>query len=98
MRAAVLLTVAVISGCAAQPTYYHPHKTQADFDRDKYGCHQEAVQYAANLGFHGNPLIVNQQAHECMVQKHGYTTTAPSAPAEPTAKPKPRQPTDPDSF
>lgn len=101
MRAIVLLTVVAMTGCAAQQTYYHPGKTQADFDRDKYDCHQSAMQYAANLGFHGNPLIVRDQYHVCMIQKHGYTTTAPSQPVEraaPAAKPEPRQPSNPDSF
>ena len=64
--------VMLLSGCATF-TYEHPGKTQEDFNRDKYDCLQVGTQYAANLGFNGNPMVVSDAAHKCMIQKYGYT-------------------------
>ena len=70
MRYLALLAV-LLTGCATT-NWTHPNKTAQDFERDKYDCQQTATQYAANLGFNGNPLIVSDHYHKCMTQKYGY--------------------------
>ena len=45
MTAAIALTLA---GCA-KPVWYHPTKTQADFDRDAAQCQYEAIAATANI-------------------------------------------------
>ena len=70
MRYLALLAV-LLNGCATT-NWTHPNKTAQDFERDKYDCQQTATQYAANLGFNGNPLIVSDHYHKCMTQKYGY--------------------------
>ena len=69
MRYLALLAV-LLTGCATT-NWTHPNKTAQDFERDKYDCQQTATQYAANLGFNGNPIIVSDQYHKCMVS-NGY--------------------------
>jgi hypothetical protein len=70
MRYTALLAV-LLTGCVAT-NWTHPSKTEAQFKADAYDCQQIATQYAANLGYHGNPLIVRDAYHECMVGKYGY--------------------------
>ncbi|MGE3293851.1 MAG: hypothetical protein AB7O95_20985 [Geminicoccaceae bacterium] len=60
----------ILSGCATG-MWTHPTKDQERFNVDRYECIKDGEQYAANLGFNGNPLIVNDRARECMVVK-GY--------------------------
>lgn len=73
----VAIAAALIAGCAAQPTYYHPTKTQADFERDKYDCEQDAMQRAANAGSPNNPFLIPGYHRDCMIRKHGYTVGPP---------------------
>jgi hypothetical protein len=62
----------LLAGCTTT-NWAHPNKTEAQFNADKYDCHQTATQYAANLGFNGNPIIVREQYAKCMQDKYGYT-------------------------
>lgn len=78
--APTLLTV-LLAGCATAPTYYHAGKSQADFERDKYDCEQDAYQRAANVGAPSNPILVADYMRDCMLRKHGYTV-GPPAPAQ----------------
>jgi len=61
----------ILSGCA--PTILvHPTKNDAQFQRDLYECQQIATAYVSNMGFAGNPFIINDQTRECMVKKYGW--------------------------
>lgn len=63
-----------LTGCAAQGVWNHPTKTEAEFSVDVYECEKDGEQYAANLGFGGNPLIAIDRGRDCM-KAHGYTWT-----------------------
>ena len=82
-KAILPVLLACLSGCAAPPTYYHPTKSAADFERDKYDCEQDAYQKTNNVGAAGNPILARDYHRDCMVRKHGYTIGPPAA------KPKP---------
>lgn len=69
MRYLAIIAI-LMTGCTVT-NWAHPNKTEAQFNADKYDCHQTAMQYAANLGFNGNPMIVSDQYHKCMVS-NGY--------------------------
>ena len=69
-----ILLVLFLTGCAAQGVWNHPTKTEAEFSVDVYECEKDGEQYAANLGFGGNPLIAIDRGRDCM-KAHGYTWT-----------------------
>jgi hypothetical protein len=77
-RHIAILCAVVVAGCAAPKTYYHPGKTQVDFDRDSYDCQQDAYRHASDIGAAGNPFIVRDAYHDCMLRKHGYTVGPPA--------------------
>ncbi len=61
----------ILSGCA--PTILvHPSKNSDQFQRELYECQQIAMAYVANMGFAGNPFIINDQTRECMIRKYGW--------------------------
>lgn len=68
----LILVCIGLQGCAAQGVWNHPTKVEADFKLDVYKCERDGEEYAANLGFHGNPLIVRDRGRDCM-KAHGYT-------------------------
>ena len=68
----IVICAVLLSACAAPTKWMHPEKTQEQFNADSYDCNQVAHQYAANLGFNGNPLIVGEQYKKCMMYKYGY--------------------------
>ena len=67
---ASILALFFMVGCAT--TFTHPTKTQADFEQDKYECERIAVQYAADMGAEGNPLIISEQMSRCLQLKYGW--------------------------
>ena len=70
-----LITTALIllalPACVTPGIWYNEHKTQQEADMDGYQCRADGEQYAANLGFNGNPLIVIDRFRECM-RVRGY--------------------------
>lgn len=69
----------MVSGCATG-MWTHPTNGQAQFNADAYECQKDGEQYAANLGFNGNPLVVNDRARQCMAVKGYVWTTTPREP------------------
>lgn len=62
--------IASLAGCA-QTQWTHPTKTQADFNRDKFECENEAAAYARDWGVGGNPMTIGRRTKECMASR-GY--------------------------
>ena len=62
------LMLMTLVGCAKPFTHnIDPERsTQAQFDRDRYECEMSATQYADNLGFSANPLIIGDQIKKCL--------------------------------
>ena len=78
-----LVTLAMLTGCTTTVSWNHPTKDEEQFTQERYDCIKDGEQYAANLGFNGNPMIVANRARECMAVK-GYTfTKAPKKTATP---------------
>jgi len=69
----IIFTVCVLSitGCAAQGNWVNQNKTNEQAQVDGYECRRDGEQYAANLGFNGNPLIIADRAAEC-ARVRGY--------------------------
>ena len=74
------LLVLLLAGCAASGIWLNQYKTNEQAQVDVYECRRDGEQYAANLGFNGNPLIVLDRYNQCMVVR-GYVWT-PNAPAK----------------
>lgn len=73
-RFVVLAVVAALSGCVTPGVWFNANKSQEQAELEAYQCRADGEQYAANLGFGGNPLIVADRFRECM-RVHGYTWT-----------------------
>jgi hypothetical protein len=72
-----LLIVAIclsLTGCAAQGRWINQSKTDEQAKVDYYECRRDGEQYAANLGFNGNPLIIADRTAEC-AKVRGYVWT-----------------------
>ena len=69
----ILITVclAQLAGCVTPGVWYNANKTQEQAEMDGYQCRADGEQYAANLGFNGNPLIVADRFRDCM-KVRGY--------------------------
>jgi hypothetical protein len=76
----IIFTIFVLSvaGCATSGTWLNNSKTPEQAQVDNYECRRDGEQYAENLGFGGNPLIVADRARECLrVRGYAWTQTNP---------------------
>lgn len=71
MNKLIVVLALFLSGCATPGMWTNPDKNQAQFEEDRLSCWQAGEQYAANISAHGNPILINQRARECMTAK-GY--------------------------
>ncbi len=66
----LLLMVAV---AACTPSYTHPTKTSADFERDKAKCKKIAEGIACNnWKWCGNVLVIKDETDKCLRSKYGW--------------------------
>ena len=72
MKYIVLAALVVCGGCTT--TYYHPTKSEADYQQDMYECETIANQRAADRGLAGNVFAVDDEKKRCMTVKYGYST------------------------
>ena len=78
MKIILLAPAMMLAGCITPPTYYHPTKSQSDFERDSYDCEMDARQRATYAGSPGNPILIPDYYRDCMTRKHGYTEGKPA--------------------
>lgn len=66
-----LLLMFAVTACT--PTYTHPTKTSADFERDYKKCTKIAEQISCNnYKMCGNPLIISSERRKCLESKFGW--------------------------
>jgi uncharacterized protein YceK len=71
-KALMVVLVPLLAGCG-KTIWYHPTKTEADFQRGKYECEKIAEQSATNWGSKGDPFMMYQEMMRCMQSKFGWT-------------------------
>lgn len=69
---AALIAITSLTGCA-KTVLAKPGVDQAQFQRDKYECMQNAQQSAMTMGVAGNPFFISGELNRCMVEYKGYS-------------------------
>lgn len=72
MKTTILILASLTLSACAPTMFTKAGSTEADFNRERYQCQQDAAQYTANLGITGNPMTIARETQNCLQYKYGW--------------------------